>query len=90
MADSARSQDFFDITPRHVAAARGLLQMTQAELAAAAGVDKKTIQSFEGGKHALRPTRLEAIQSALERRGVVFLNGDSPGVRLKSGAIIPV
>lgn len=78
------------LTPRHVAAARGLLQMTQAELADAAGVHKTTIQGFEGGKHVLRPTRLEAIQSALERRGVVFLNGDSPGVRLRSGAIIPV
>jgi DNA-binding XRE family transcriptional regulator len=90
MASSSESQDHFVLTPRHVSAARGLLQMTQAELAAAAGVDKKTIQSFEGGKHALRPTRVEAIKSALERRGVVFLNGDSPGVRLKSGAIIPV
>ena len=90
MADSTRSQDIFDITSRHVAAARGLLQMTQAELAAAAGVHENTIRRFEANTHIPRPSRLNAIRDALERRGILFLNHGSPGVRLREGAIIPV
>jgi hypothetical protein len=32
---------------------------------------------------ALQPRTVHAIQRALEKAGVVFINGDQPGVRLK-------
>lgn len=90
MASSAQDQENFILTPRHVAAARALLEMTQAQLAEAAGVAEGTIKRFEARKGALRPTRLAAIRDALRRRGVEFYNGDAPGVRLRPGSLIPV
>lgn len=79
------------ITGKHISAARSLLGMSQQDLAEAADVTKTTISFFETGRHYPQPATLEAIQSALERRGIEFMNGDSPGVRLHSDrAIIPV
>ena len=72
-----------------VTAARGLLGVTQAELAAAAGVAEITIFRFEAGQAEPQRANLEKIRSELQRRGIEFLNGDSPpspgqgiGVRL--------
>lgn len=77
------------ISGKQIAAARELLGITQPELAAAAGVSDQTILNFEINKSAPRPATLEAIMTALERRGIEFTNGDSPpsssdgmGVRL--------
>lgn len=79
------------ITGRHVAAARDLLKMTQAELAAAAKVAPGSVNSFEQGLREPRPTTLDAIRQALEDRGIEFFNGEEPGVRLRpSKAIIRV
>lgn len=79
------------LTVKHVTAARGLLEMTQAELAEAAGVAKQTIVNLEAGRHHPQQSTLDAIQTAFERRGVEFLNGDSPGVRLRAEkAVIPL
>ena len=73
----------------HIAAARKLLKMTQAELAAVAGVSEATIQKFEVGLHAPRPSTLKVLQDALEQRGIEFTNGNSPGVKLdRSKAIV--
>lgn len=66
----------------HIAAARKLLKMTQAELAAVAGVAEATIQKFEAGLHSPRPSTLKVLRDTLEQRGIEFTNGDSPGVKL--------
>jgi DNA-binding XRE family transcriptional regulator len=65
--------------------ARGLLGMTQAELAAKSGVSLRTIAHFEAGERQPIPANLTAIQRALETAGAVFIaeNGGGPGVRLK-------
>src|SRR4051794_40913678 len=71
------------ITPALCRAARGLLDMNQVDLAAAAMVSKNVIVAFEKGR--TNPTRntLAAIQRVLEEAGVEFTNGDAPGLRLR-------
>lgn len=66
-------------------AARGLIDMGQLELAEAASVSRGTIVDFESGKREPMPNNVRAIQSALEDRGVIFIegNGEGPGVRLR-------
>lgn len=61
-----------------VAAARELLKITQAELAAASGLGLQTIFGFESGKHEPYPSTVAKIRAELERRGIEFTNGDSP------------
>jgi transcriptional regulator with XRE-family HTH domain len=79
------------ITPAQSRAARGLTNITQAQLAAASGVSLRTIAHFEKGERQPIPTNLAAIRAALEAAGVVFLaDGEvadgGPGVRLKGEA----
>lgn len=68
------------LIPKHTKAARGMLGMTQADLARAAGVDENTIQFFESGRTVPREETLLKIQEALERRGIILTNGDKPSV----------
>jgi transcriptional regulator with XRE-family HTH domain len=72
-----------DITPDQCRGARGLLGMTQSDLASRSGVSLKTILNFETGEH--RPIRaiMEAIRKALEDAGIEFIpeNGGGLGVR---------
>ena len=77
------------ISGKQIASARELVGLTQGELAVAAGVGLHTVVRFETGQAEPYPVNLEKIRSELERRGVEFLNGDSPpsagegiGVRL--------
>jgi hypothetical protein len=44
-----------------------------------------TLSDFEAGKRSPHPRTLDAIRSALEKAGVIFVeeNGEGPGVRLK-------
>lgn len=78
-------------SPNQLAAARQLLdRMSQEQLAAAADVSKVTIVSFETGQTIPHDRTLQRIKDALERRGIVFIDGDAPGVKLdRSKAIIP-
>jgi transcriptional regulator with XRE-family HTH domain len=79
------------IDGRHISAARDLLKMTQDELAEAAGVSRESIWNIENHKTSARASTLEKIREALERRGIEFMNGDRPGVRLHPDqAIYPV
>ncbi len=73
-----------DITSAQSRGARGLLGMTQAELASASGVSLRTITHFEAGERRPIPAILAAIRKALEDAGVEFSaeNGGGPGVRL--------
>lgn len=66
-------------------AARAIVAMSQADLAALAGVSVSTLKRAEG---TIQPPAsadaIAAIRSALESAGVEFLdNGAGPGVRLR-------
>ena len=63
--------------------ARAALDLSLSDLAKAAGVHRNTISNFETGKYAGDPKSLDKIRKALEKAGLEFTNGDSPGVRLK-------
>lgn len=66
-------------------AARGLLDWSQVDLAAKAGVGVVTIRQLEGDQQHSRRATLSVVRSALEEAGVEFIdeNGGGAGVRLK-------
>jgi hypothetical protein len=73
-------------TGNQLRAARALLDMDQGTLAKAADVNVNTIRNMEGSKDetiGANNQTMVAVQKALERAGVEFLNHDQPGVRLK-------
>lgn len=78
------------ISSVQIRAARGLLNISAAELAEKADVTWKTIQRFESA-NMVPPSRagtLERVKEALESAGIEFI-GDpvkSPGVRLRRQA----
>lgn len=55
-------------------------KLTRENLPKAAGVSATSIKAFEAGEVETRKDTLMRIQSALEQRGVVFTNGNRPGV----------
>jgi DNA-binding XRE family transcriptional regulator len=73
-------------TGNQLRAARALLDMDQGTLAKAADVNVNTIRNMEASKDetiGANNQTMVAVQKALERAGVEFLNHDQPGVRLK-------
>jgi transcriptional regulator with XRE-family HTH domain len=74
------------ITPAQSRAGRGLVSMTQQGLADASGVSLRTITSFEKCERTPMPANLAALKAALEAAGVIFTNGDEPGVKLRARA----
>lgn len=71
-------------------AARVRLRMEQEQLAKAAGLSPRTISAFENGHTVPHESTRDAIQTALEARGIVFTNGDKPGFYFdRNKAIIP-
>ena len=70
------------ISGKQIVCARELLGITQAELAAAAGVGLYTVVRFETGQAEPYPANLEKIVSELVRRGIEFTNGTGIGIRL--------
>lgn len=73
------------LTPSQCRGARGLLQITQADLAQKSGVSLGTVIAFESEKRNPIPANIEMLRRTLESEGIVFIdaNGDGPGVRLK-------
>jgi predicted transcriptional regulator len=65
----------------HVIAARGLLMLSQGDLARLAGVSERTLIRFESHESPIRADSQRQIQDALESCGIEFMNGDRPGVR---------
>jgi transcriptional regulator with XRE-family HTH domain len=74
------------ITAAQCRAARGLLDWTQGDLAAATKLSAVTIRAFEQGRD-MRDSNRELLRLAFERAGLVFIdeNGGGPGVRLAKG-----
>ena len=70
-------------TPAQSRAARGLLDWSQEQLAAASHLGLSTIRDFERGKRVPTESNLRAIQSAFEAAGVELIpaNGGGAGVR---------
>ncbi len=77
------------ILPETCRAARALLGLTQAELAAASSVGLSTIKNFEAGSYEPIINNRKAIQAALEAAGVEFsergeaVPAGGAGVRLR-------
>lgn len=75
------------LTGRQIAAARVLIGLGQAELAAAASISVPTLRRMEAsaGPAAGLTNNVAAVKRALEAAGVIFVeeNGEGPGVRLK-------
>ncbi|MFE1603004.1 helix-turn-helix domain-containing protein [Methylobacterium sp. ID0610] len=79
------------ITAAQCRAARGLLNWTQAELAAAASVGVVTVRQLEGQGAEPRPATLTVIRQAFEKAGVELIpedgtsTGGGAGVRMRDG-----
>jgi transcriptional regulator with XRE-family HTH domain len=73
------------LSGRQIAAARTLLGLGQAELAAAAKISVPTLRRMESSVGAATgyANNLAAVRQALEAAGVEFTNGDQAGVRLR-------
>lgn len=74
-----------NLCPEQCRAARALLDWTQEQLAALAGVSRSTVRDFECHRHELQRGSEALMIAALERAGVRFLSGnrEGPGVRLR-------
>ena len=66
------------ITVSQIRQARALLRMSQEQLAKAAGITRPTLSEIENAKTVPHESTAEAIRVALERRGIVFADGDRP------------
>jgi len=73
------------ITSGQCRAARALLDITQPELAEAAGLGLSTIVDFEKSRRDVSRAAVHAMQRALEESGIRFIakNGGGAGVRLQ-------
>lgn len=74
-------------TPRQIVAARALAGIDQRTLAKAAGVCLGTLSGYERGRKRAQRASVLAMRTALEHRGVVFIDASpegGPGVRLAS------
>ena len=67
------------VTAAQTRAARGLLGMTQVQLAIASGVSLSTIAHFEIGQRQPAPDNLAALQRAFEAAGIKFLDENGGG-----------
>ncbi|MEA2879214.1 MAG: hypothetical protein QOF14_4410 [Hyphomicrobiales bacterium] len=74
----------FYITPDLCRAARGLLNWTQDDLSKESLVGKKTIADYERGTRTPYDRTIRDLRKAFEGAGIEFMNGDAPGLRLKT------
>jgi len=74
------------MTPAQSRAARALLAITQSELATASRLGLSTIVDFEKGRRQVSDDAIKAMQSALERGGIVFTTTGAELVARKKSA----
>lgn len=67
------------MSPEQCRAARGWLDWSQSDLAAAANVSLSTVRDFEKGRRVPIGNNLAAIRAALEARGLGFVYADEGG-----------
>lgn len=83
-----RSSNSFEITGAHLRAARALLRWSAQDLAMRSRLGIATVRRAEAqdGRLTVTPANAQALKSALEAGGIVFIpaNGGGIGVRLKS------
>jgi transcriptional regulator with XRE-family HTH domain len=63
------------ITAKQIKGARGLLDWTQDDLAAATGLSRPAINNLERGETSPHAETLRRIQKAMERAGIEFISG---------------
>ena len=61
------------ITPAQIRAARALLAWKQTDLATASGVSEMSVKNIERGASDPRVSTMAALETALEKAGVVFV-----------------
>jgi transcriptional regulator with XRE-family HTH domain len=73
------------ITPSQCRAGRALLEITQTQLAKAAGLGLSTVVDFEKRRRKVSVDAIQSISQTLADAGVEFIdeNGGGPGVRLQ-------
>jgi transcriptional regulator with XRE-family HTH domain len=70
------------ITSEQCRAARGLLNWTQAELAARSSLSVVSVRAFEKGG-SMRGSNLKLIRLVFEAAGVIFIPEDDAGVGVR-------
>ncbi|MGA7329421.1 MAG: transcriptional regulator [Rhodomicrobium sp.] len=71
-------------TIEQIKAARALLEWSQEDLAARAKLSIITVRRFESrSKERVSDEARLKMEAALEATGIVFTNGNEPGVRLR-------
>lgn len=85
VAPETEAADEATISPEQCRAARTVLNLSQTNLARAAGIGRSTVADYERGVRTPNPANLAALRDALEAAGIAFidLNGGGPGVRLR-------
>jgi transcriptional regulator with XRE-family HTH domain len=79
------STENVEMRPAQCRAARALLDITQPELAQLAGLGLSTVVDFEKERRQVSVAAVQAIELALRRAGIEFIdeNGGGAGVRLR-------
>jgi DNA-binding transcriptional regulator YiaG len=71
---------FAHMSPEQSRAARAWLDWSQDELAAKASVSLSTVRDFEKGRRVPIANNLTAMRVVLEKEGIAFVDGASPGI----------
>jgi transcriptional regulator with XRE-family HTH domain len=73
------------MTPAQCRAARALLEMSQSQLARAAGLGLSTVVDFEKGRRQVSEKAFQAIRTVFEEAGIDWIdeNGGGEGIRLR-------
>ena len=85
LTPNAEAADEAAISPDQCRAARTVLDLSQRDLARAAGLGRSTVADYERRARSPNPANLTALRDALEVAGVAFIdpNGGGPGLRLQ-------